>query len=347
MAAERRVRTRLALIGVGRRARETLIPAIHASAQRVDLVAVCARSERSIELLGGRFRTTSVRLADVDLASLDAVVVAVGTRSVPSVLEEIASRGGERLTLMVDTPVLDPADLGATKLFSRFRAVLASEDNFALPLYGQARRLVERGAIGRLRKVYLFHSGYRHHALAALRRLTAARPRRVTIDRSNRWCAEVHVSFPGVRAVIVEPRRYEIGRALIVGESGFVADYPIDHPHATRVDYRMTQGHFAGLSIDGEPVPATDLDEAFTSHLEGLPLEEPSLMAQMKIRGAMDLLAGLGDPSSPERYPAEQAIEDNLAMHVAERIRFAPARGALLRPAARAVFAGRAGRERE
>ena len=58
-------------------------------------------------------------------------------------------------------------------------------------------------------------------------------------------------------------------------------------------------------------------------------------MNQMKIRGLMDLLAGLGDPRSAERYPAVDAIEDNLTMHFAERLRFAPARGALLRTAGR------------
>jgi predicted dehydrogenase len=331
-------RTRIALVGVGRRARETLVPAIHAVASRIDLVAVCARSERPVELLGGRFHATAIRLADVDLGGLDAVVVAVGTRSVPRVLDELASRGGAGLTLMVDTPVLDPADLAATKGLGRFRAVLASEDNFALPLFALARRLVDEDRVGRLRKVYLFHSGYRHHALAALRRLTGARPRSVSVDRASRWSADVHVSFSGgVRATIVEPRRYEIGRTLVVGEAGFLADYPLDHPRAIHVGYRTDAGRFRGLTVDDEPVPTTALDEAFDAALGDAPLEDDSLMSQMKIRGAMELLVGLGDPTSRERYPAADAIEDNLAMHVAERIRLAPARGPLLRPAARAA----------
>jgi predicted dehydrogenase len=331
-------RTRIALIGAGRRARETLIPAIHAASSWVDLVAVCTRSPRPLELLGSRFRADSIPLGNLDPRELDAVVVAVGTRSVPGVLDELATRGGAGLTLMVDTPVLDPADLAAAKGLGRFRAVLASEDNFALPLFALARRLVDEGRVGRLRKAYLFHSGYRHHALAALRRLTGARPRRVSVDRASRWSADVHVSFSGgVRATIVEPRRYEIGRTLVVGEAGFLADYPLDHPRAIHVGYRTDAGRFLGLTVDDEPVPTTELDEAFDAALRGAPLEDDSLMSQMKIRGAMELLVGLGDPTSRERYPAADAIEDNLAMHVAERIRLAPARGPLLRPAARAA----------
>ena len=205
--------TRIVLVGAGERARATLIPAIHASASRVELAAVCARSERTIELLGGRFRTPTSLLADVDLSGVDAVVVSVGTKSVPGLLAELADRGGSGTTLMLDTPVLDPSNLRAARLFERFRAVLASEDNYCLPLYVLARRLLDEGRVGRLQRAYLFHSGYRHHALAALGRLTGTRARRVSVDRSNRWCAEVHVAFPGgVRALVVEPRRYDIGR---------------------------------------------------------------------------------------------------------------------------------------
>jgi predicted dehydrogenase len=331
-------RTRIALVGAGRRARETLIPAIHAASAWIDLVAVCTRSARPIELLGSGFRASSIPLGELDPREVDAAVIAVGTRSVPGVLDDLAARGGGGLTVMVDTPVLDPADLAAAKGLARFRAGLASEDNFALPLFVLARRLVDDGRVGRLRKAYLFHSGYRHHALAALRRLTGARPRRVSVDRSSRWTADVHVSFSGgVRATIVEPRRYEIGRTLVAGDAGFIADYPIDHPRATHVGYRTENGRFRGLTVDDEPVATTELDEAFQAALGDAPLEDDSLMGQMKIRGAMDLLVGLGDPASRERYPAADAIEDNLAMHVAERIRLAPARGPLLRPAARAA----------
>jgi predicted dehydrogenase len=331
--------TRIVLVGVGRRARATLIPAIHAAASRVELVGVCARSARPIELLGGRFRADVAELAGTDLSGVDAVVVSVATRSVPAVLAELADRG-PGVTVMLDTPVLDPADLRAARTFDRFASVLASEDNFTLPLFAQARRLLDGGAVGRLRKVYLFHSGYRHHALASLRRLTRRRPRRVSVDRTNRWCAEVHITFGGgTRAVVVEPRRYEIGRTLIVGESGLLADYAIEHPKAVRIGYRTEDGRFRGLTVDEEPVPPTELDAAFADALDGAPLEDDSLMNQMKIRGFMDLLAGLGDPRSAERYPAARAIEDNLAMHFAERLRTAPARGPLLRSAARAATA--------
>ncbi len=331
-------RTRVLLIGAGRRARQVILPAIHASSDRVELVGVCTRSERELELLGGRFRTTTKLLDDVDLSAIDAVVVAVGLAEVPGLLDELARRAAPGLTLMLDTPGLAAKDLGAEKLFARFASVLASEDNYALPLFVLARRLVDEGAIGPLRRVFLMHSGYRHHALAALKQLTgAAHPKRVRVARWSASAADVRVRLPGdVRALIVEPRRYGSGRTMIVGEKGFIADYPIEHPKAIEVGYRTEEGRYLGLSVDGEPAPDTDLDRAFAAGLDNAPLEDPSLMNQMKIRGFMELLDGLGDPRSRFRYPALDAIADDLTLRFAERLPFAmPGQPSLVRSAAR------------
>lgn len=339
MTADGASRTRVLLVGAGRRARQTILPAIWACDERVDLVGVCARSAREIELLGGRFRTTTTTLPNVDLSGVDVVVVAIGTRSVPGLLRELAGRSeAASLTLMLDTPGLAAADLGAASLFDRFASVLASEDNYALPLFVLARRLVDEGAIGALRRVYLVHSGYRHHAIAALKQLTGAQhPTSVAIDRWTGFASDIRIRFPGdVRALIVEPRRYGSGRTMIVGERAFVTDYPVEHPKAIQVGYRMEDGTFRGLTVDGEPAPASDLDAAFAARLGGAPLEDPTLMGQMKIRGLMELLCGAHDPRSRFRYPVHDAIADDLSIRFAERLPFAvTGRPAVVRSAAR------------
>ena len=330
-------KTRVLVVGAGRRAKETLLPAVYCSSDHIDLVGVCARSRRVIELLGGRFVTTTRLVSDIDMSQVDAVVVAVSIDQVPNLLAEL-SRRVARPTLMLDTPGLAPQHLGAAGLFKRFPAVLACEDTFALPPYVLARRLLNEGAIGRLRKVYLVHSGYRHHAIAGLKQLTGAQhPKRVSITRWSPWCADIHVALPGgVRAQIVEPRRYDSGATMIVGTRGFITDYPIDHPKVIRLGYLMEDGRYLGLTLGDDPVARTDLDEAFAKGLEGAPLEAPSLMNQMKIRGFMELLGGLADPASPFRYPAVEAIADDLVIRFAERSPFAvPGASSLLRPAAR------------
>jgi predicted dehydrogenase len=225
---------------------------------------------------------------------------------------------------MLDTPVLHHKDLRGTRHFSQYGEVLASEDSFALPPYVLARNLVNDGAIGGLRHIYLFHSGMRFHALASLQQLTGAtHPTSIRVQKRNPWCARLTFRFPGgTRATVIEPRRYESGRIMIVGDRGFLVDYPMDHPNAIRIGYQTTDGLYAGLTVNGEPAPQSDLDEAYIDGLSGADLVDPSLMNMLKIRGAMELLAALGDPEAEFRYPAYRSIHDNISIRAADRLRF-------------------------
>src|SRR4029453_16183327 len=133
---------RVALVGLGRRARQTLLPAIHALGPRVAVTGVFPRTARTEVLFGGA-RTVDTRddLATADLSGVDIVVGAVDLRSVPGglarpagggsspappaallgrclvvvalrprpgpgVLDELAGGDTSRATLMLDTPVV-------------------------------------------------------------------------------------------------------------------------------------------------------------------------------------------------------------------------------------------------
>jgi hypothetical protein len=287
----------------------------------IELVGVCTRTARELILPDGRTRRSTTSLGETDVETVDVIVVAVPARQVPHVLATLRGRSTAHVTLMLDTPVLHPRDMGARRAFPRFRQVLASEESFALPTFVLARRLLREGAVGRLRRAYLFHSGFRYHALASLKQLTGAGPARIEIRRWNPFCADIEVEFPGgVRATVVEPRRYDSGRMMIVGSAGFLTDYPIQHRRAVQIGVRIEKDRCVGLSVDGVPEPPSSLDSAWIDGLDGVELPEASLMTQLKIRGFMELLAALGDGSSPFRYPADEAILDNLSLHVAERL---------------------------
>jgi hypothetical protein len=312
--------TRVALVGVGRRARHTILPAVHSLGDRVELAAVFARRARPVELFGGAL-TLQVRddLAGADLTDIDVVLIAVDLRRVPAVLRDL-TRGSTAMTLMLDTPVLHYRDLGELDTLARFGGALVSEDCLALPPFTLARQLIEEGRVGELKKIYLFHSGYRHHALATLQGVVqAGRPTRLRVQRWGRGSAEVTVGFrTGVEATIVEPREYGAGRFLIAGSKGFIADYPLTHKHATVIGYTFDDGHYRGLLLDGEPVVRCDLDEAFVANVPRT-LEDTTPMALLKIRGFMSLLDAVatGAPS-PRKAPVD-AILDDLSLRVAER----------------------------
>jgi hypothetical protein len=289
----------------------------------VELVGVYTRTSRRLQLLSGRLDVTTRADLGEQLPSVDAIVVSVGIRQVPTVLDALKSLDTRHISLMLDTPVLDHRDLRSMRHFSSYREVLACEDAFALPPYVLAKQLVDQGAIGRLRYVHLFHSGYRFHALAALRQLTGRRnPHSIRFQRWNPWCGSVTIRFPGqVKATIIEPRHYAAGKLLIVGETGFIADYPIEHRKAIRIQYGMEDGRFTGLSLDGKAQPQSELDSAFVEGVTGSDLADSSLMNMLKIRGFMDLLAALGDEGIPFRYPATDSIYDSISLRVAQRTR--------------------------
>jgi hypothetical protein len=313
---------RVALVGLGRRARQTLLPAIHALEPRVELTGVFTRNARTEVLFGGaRSVDTRDDLATADLSGVDIVVVAVDLRSVPGVLDELAGGDTSRATLMLDTPVVHYRDLGALDGFDRFGDVLVSEDCLALPPFTLARRVLEEGRLGELRKVFLFHSGYRHHALATLQGLVGTgRPTRLRVRRFGRGSAEVTVTFRGgVEATLVEPRDYGAGRFLVAGTEGFLADYPVTHKDAVEIGYALAEGQYRGMLLDGEPVPPDELDTAFAA---GVPrdLEDTSTMALLKVRGFMSLLDAVaaGRPE-PRKQPVD-ALVDDLSLRIAERV---------------------------
>jgi predicted dehydrogenase len=317
---------RVLVIGAGRRATETILPALYCLQGSFEIVEVVARRERELSLLGGRL-TLRVRatVEPRNVAAADTIIVAVPIREVPGVIRQLAAIGARHATLMLDTPVLHHRDLGATRHFEAFAEVLASEDAVALPPFVLARRLIDEGAIGRLRHVYLFHGGYRYHALASLRYLTGRkRPTRLRVTRWNRTSATWTARFPGgIAATVIEPLRHDAGRVLIVGDGGTIADYPLGQK-AIEVRYLWRDGAYEGLAVGPDPVERSELDRMFVERLPAGDLADPSLNAQLKVRGFMELLASLEVGSSPFRYGALDALQDSLSIRLAERLRYLP-----------------------
>lgn len=320
------------VVGAGRRALGTILPAAHCMRSRVDLVGVCARRARELSVIDGEMTVgVEAGLGSVDFSAIDAVVIAIPTAAVPAVLAELAERSeragsqAPKLTVLIDTPVLELADLGATRLFPRFARVLASEETVALPPVVLTRRLMAEGAIGPLRHVTMAHSGYRHHALASLRSLVGRGPSRVAVRHWNGPWGEVSLRFPGsVSASVLEPRHYPSGRTAVCGAKGTIVDYDTDSRHATRISYAVEDGCYVGLALDGEPLPQSELDALFTATPKVGHLGRTSLQDALKVRAFMDVFDALGDMRSAMLYDPWHAICDRQVLRLAQRTWFVP-----------------------
>lgn len=327
------------VVGAGKRVEETIVPALLGLGDSAEIAGVWARSSRKISFYGGEFTVQTETGPDAyDLSSIDTVMVAVTRASVPSVLRKLSRFDTGHMALMLDTPVLDPGDLGATRWFERFRRVVCTEDSIALPPIAAAKRLIDEGAVGKVRSVQLFHSGWRNHALASMRYLTGMRkPSRITMSRWNPRWSETRFRFAGgVRASVVQPHIHGNGRVLVVGERGAIVDYRTERSDAIEIGYLVEDGIYRGLTVRGEQV-GSELDQRFFDNVPRTGIPEPTLDNQFKIRAVMELLAGVHDERSGVSYDPWDAIYDHQCMRLAERL---PAFFDIRLPGRRSLFGG-------
>ncbi len=334
---------RVLLVGAGKRAQETAIPALMSLGDGVELAGIWARSSRKLKLYGGEFTAqTETGPEAFPIADIDTIVVAVTRSQVPAVLRSLKRYDTGHVSLMLDTPVLDPGDWGATAAFRRYRRVVCSEDAIALPPVVAARRLIDEGAVGNVRSIHFFHSGWRNHALASIRSLLGGRrPTRITVRRANAKWSDTRYRFPcGVRASVVQPHLHDHGRMLVVGDRGAIADYPTGRSDAAEIGSVVEDGVYRCLTVDGRRVNG----ERDRLLYENLPrgLEGRTLDNMYKIRGFMELVAGVTDDASPYAYDPFDAIYDHQCLRLAERLpAFAdvrlPGRASLLGGAIRAL----------
>lgn len=317
-------RRRVLVVGAGKRVEEAVVPALLCLESSVEIAGVVTRSSRKISFYDGEFSAqTETSVSAFDLGSIDTIVVAVTRSQVPAVLRDLVRSDVRHVSLMLDTPVLDPSGFGAVKLFPRFRRVVCSEDSIALPPIAAARRLIEDGAIGPVRGVWMFHSGWRNHALASIRSILGMRrPSRIRVRQMNDKWSETSFRFPGrVRATVVQPHLHGHGRLLIVGDRGAIADYETGRPDARHLGYVVDDGVYRGLTVDGSPVPS-ERDELFFAKLPRGGAPRRTLDTMFKIRGFMELVAALGDDRPAAAYDPFDAISDHQALRIAERAAF-------------------------
>ena len=314
------------VIGAGRRVRGAVLPALWCLPDRFRVAAVLSRTARELPAGPGRPPLTTVTSLDsVDVPGLDLIVAAPTIGEVPRLLAQLVERGASRAALLLDTPVLPPTGLWAASYFSSFARVLASEDSIALPPFLLARRLIDAGAVGQLQRLFFFHNGYKHHALASLKLLTGRSPiRRIVGRKFGGKRRQKQLAFAnGMSATMYEPRDYATGRFLLQGDRGAIADYDYAVPPVERIGYVVEQGIYRGLTLNGEPVPPAGLDHDYLANI-GTDLFDATPMTTMKIRGLMDLLVAAGEESSPLHYDPAEAVADFLTAQILDKVSYLP-----------------------
>lgn len=243
---------RVLVIGAGNRIQNTVLPALFCLEPKVDVVGICSKSRKKLKSPDGKSTFTTITdMNAIDYPSLDAIIVAVTTNNVPDVLRRLTEFNVEKTILFLDTPVLRLDDLRASKYFNFFGRVYVSEDYPFIASFNLVKQLVKAGTIGRLRHIYLFHNGYNHHALAILKHLTSNKlVSFAKVKKRNNEVQEICFRFPnGVEATVIKPRDYGMGRFLVTGESGFIADYQLAGNSCIHLEYMFDRGVYRGVRV--------------------------------------------------------------------------------------------------
>lgn len=309
------------IVGAGKRVLGGYLPALRALADRYQLAGIVATEHRELEIYDGTRLTTMDRLPDT---RVDLVLVAVPPRRVAGVIAALAKTDVATTTLMLDTPVLPASGLWVLPKLRGFQRVLVAEDTIALPPFTLARRLIDAGEIGELRRILFFHCGYRYHALASLKRLAGAPISRLVGKRYVGKRRIKDLTFAnGVTATMFEPRDYAIGHFLIEGTRGVIADYDLDRNHVRRITYVLDGPLYRGLHLDGEAVAPTELDQRFLAAITPhIPNVTP--MNAMKIRGLVELLEAALVARSPWHYSVAEGLFDGLMIDTVDRTGYVP-----------------------
>ena len=317
---------KIVIVGSGDRVQRAVLPALFCLQDQFEVVSVVGRDLEKLARLATRWDVaTTTELSSIDFEKIDLIFLAVNKFANPEVLQLLLDHGAGQCVLMIETPVLEPAQLGAANLLKRFRQTWVAEDTIALPHWRIAEQLIADGRIGRLKKIWLHNSGYRYHALARIRHLAGGVfVRRSRLFRYAGATAELNITLSNrVKATITEPHTRAHQQFMIAGSQAVISNFPI-YPRSTTDSFNLGNeidgdGRLRGFTLNGELLPADGRDQQLFDHFPYDKVDDHSMWNLHKIRGLIELLAATAEPNNRYRYSAQDGLYDTLAMKVMRR----------------------------
>ena len=314
---------KIAIVGAGTRVRSTVLPAILALGDTVELAGIHSRKPRAVHLPDGSEVKTITSLEAKHFDGVDIVIVAVKPAAIRKVLDALnAVPGKKTMSVVMDTPPLRLSDLVKSRMFRGFKSVIVGEDWIKLSPILAIRDLVASGAIGDPKRITLDRMSYRYHGLATLRALAGSRWfRSMKATTKNGKAAYDIVTGNGGRCVTIMPRDYDNGVISVSGTTGWVSNDPDFDGEGTGHVLGFPQdpsGWHQPTTLDGTPLPSDPVED----HMASLPLaylEDPSMINRLKIRGYARLIEDL--IAGKVEYDITDGLYDFVATTVVERLK--------------------------
>ena len=312
---------KVVIFGAGRRVQSHIVPAVVNCSDNLSLSAIYARRQRILSICDEEYevnildKSTSSNLKDSDI-----VVICVSQESVSDVLLCLLKNNCSDKEIFIDTPVFSGKNIRDYSLIKKFKHIFVLEDWLALNKFDLATSLIKYGKIGKVKKICFFHSGYRHHAIAISRRWTGAQT--INSIKHKKYTSnfnEFHLrdNF-NVITWILEPRDYEFGSFLIIGESGTISDYAIDAENHHFIETKVLDNKLVTSIIcdDTEVISKSFL----VNRVAEIPFSGMNFMDVMKIDALSKILCSESSKYDNNlRYPVLEAVYDKLLIDLSRR----------------------------
>lgn len=317
--------SRIAIVGAGKRVRQTVLPGVLALGDQVVVSGIHSRKPRTLSLPDGSEITTITSLDAAEFAAVDIVIVAVPTRSIRGVLEALRFLPrSKEISVVLDTPPLRLSDIIKTRTFAGFKSVIVAEDWFKLSPVLLIKHLVAQDMIGTLNQITLDRMSYRYHGLATVRALAnAAWLRSIKASKSEAGKpVYTIVTGNGVSCQTIMPRDYAQGAISVTGTRGWISNHASEE--ASGDGYLIafpqeTSGWYQPMSLNGD-LQSPDAVEQYMTCLPFAYLEDQTAINRLKIRGYARLIEDLMSDSVD--YDIVDGLYDYVATTAVERLKY-------------------------
>jgi hypothetical protein len=314
---------RFIVIGTGRFVEETILPALIVLNREIEIVSFINKSAKVSKKINTLLPNVPVtnKINEIDFSHIDFIFCCIPLSAVDNTIDKLIKAGAVRANLVLTTPVLPLTRLKKIKSLQKFKATFAFEFTPFIKKFILANELINQNKIGKLKRIWLPHSGFLYHAMAQIRSLTSSNYPWYAKTYKYGKHREYHLHFKqGITASIIEPRDYAVGTMMVAGTKGIICDYPL----AAKNTYIMTnkvntEGQLSGFKINELEIQETQLEKLFYENLPFDKLSNKTIDKQINILASVELFSRLIIAADERQFSIDDTITEHLLCRVVRK----------------------------